>query len=236
MPLRLSTSMSEKNRHADRNEIDLIRALPTHLFDYSYLMWVLKLYRSPRDKIGRMLKKKQIIQLKRGLYTLSPEYGGDVDRRAMANLIYGPSYISLEYALSFWGLIPERVEEVTSMTNKRNKLFDTPFGSFSYKYINSLKFSQGVTLEDTGNAYYGTGNKHKISFFIATKEKAICDQIASVNEIKKEKDLTEYLANHLRIDPEALFDLDVALLKRIENAYKKIPVKIFTNWAAGISR
>ena len=56
----------------------------------------LKGYRSPRDKISRMIKKKEIIQVKKGLYVLSPEFGNQINLKILANLIYGPSYISLE--------------------------------------------------------------------------------------------------------------------------------------------
>jgi len=96
--------------------------LPQHPIDYSYLMDLLKSYQSPRDKISRMIMKKEIIPVKKGLYVLSPEFGKPIDLKVVANLIYGPSYISLEYALSYWGLIPEKVEEVTSITNKSSSL------------------------------------------------------------------------------------------------------------------
>ena len=72
--------MSNIIRHAGHNIKNIMGHLPLHPFDYGYLMWVLRSYRSPRDKVSRMLKSGQIIQLKRGLYVLSPEYGGMIDR------------------------------------------------------------------------------------------------------------------------------------------------------------
>ncbi|MCP5047130.1 MAG: hypothetical protein GY940_08150, partial [bacterium] len=144
--------------------------LPEHPFDYLYLIDLLKDYASPRDKISRMIKNKEIIQVKKGLYVRSPRFGTPINLKTLSNMIYGPSYISLEYALSYWGLIPERVFEITCMTNKRNKLFRTPVGVFSYKYLENSKFVPGIRW-----IYDETG-----SYLMASMEKAICDRIAII--------------------------------------------------------
>ncbi len=95
-----------------------------------------------------------------------------MDRKVLANLIYGPSYISLEYALQYWGLIPERVETVTSITGKRNKFFTTPLGNFSYRYLHKSKFIQGVLLvKSRFSGLPGEGGV-ETGFFIASAEKA----------------------------------------------------------------
>jgi hypothetical protein len=223
--------MSIKNRHAGRNDFDLIRALPAHPFDYTYLMWVLRSYRSPRDKVSRMLKCGDLLQIKRGLYILPPKFGGEIEPGVISNLIYGPSYVSLEYALSFWGLIPERVHEVTAMTNKRNKYFRTPLGAFSYKYINTAKFSPGVTLIKS-EAQFQLSGKQSIFFLIATKEKALCDKLATVREIRGEADVADYLKSDLRIDPEAIAGLNRQTLKKIGNTYNKKSVTALVDWVA----
>jgi hypothetical protein len=62
------TSMSNENRQTGQRDQYLLWKLPKYPFDYSYLMSLLKGYRSPRDKISRMIKKKEIIQIKKGLY------------------------------------------------------------------------------------------------------------------------------------------------------------------------
>jgi len=182
-------------------------------------MSLLKDYRSPRDKISRMIKTNEIIQVKKGLYTLSPEFGGPIDLRVLANLIYGPSYISLEYALSYWGLIPEKVEEITSMTNKRNKVFETPMGRFSYKYLENSKFSSGMEriTEETG------------SFLVASKEKAICDRVALVKDLDV-TDMREFLEADLRLDMDELPGLDIGLIREIERVYHKKSVTAFFKW------
>src|SRR5689334_21193947 len=84
-------------------------------FDYQILMDVLRAYDRPRDKIRAFLKKKSIVRIKKGLYIFGETLARNPpSREILANLIYGPSYISLDYALHYHGLIPERVESVTS--------------------------------------------------------------------------------------------------------------------------
>ena len=208
--------MSNINRQISQGRQYLLWRLPKHPFDYSYLMYLLKDYNSPRDKISRMIKKKEIIQVKKGLYTLSPEFGVPINLKVLANLVYGPSYISLEYALSYWGLIPEKVEEITSMTNKRNKVFVTPVGRFSYKYLENSKFSTGIERISNENG----------SFLIASKEKAVCDRLALEKDIEAD-DIDEFFGAELRLDMDELPGLDMELVREIARVYKKKSVTAF---------
>jgi len=219
------TGMSNVNGQISQSRQYLLWKLPKHPFDYSYLMYLLKDYNSPRDKISRMIRKKEIIQVKKGLYTLSPEFGAPVNLRVLANLVYGPSYISLEYALSYWGLIPEKVEEITCMTNKRNKVFETPVGRFSYKYLENSKFSAGVERISDENG----------SFLIASKEKAICDRVALVKGIDA-GDMDEFLEAELRLDMDELPGLDTELVREIARVYKKKSVTAFFKWLSMSTR
>jgi len=109
---------------------------PIEEVDYNYLKSVLSRYKNVRVKINDMLRKKELIRVKKGLYVLGEPYKKNhFYRETLSNLIYGPSYISLEYALSFYGMIPERTETITAITNKRNKIFSTPVGRFTYRFI-----------------------------------------------------------------------------------------------------
>jgi len=93
-------------------------------FDYQTLLVARRDYAHPRDKISDLLNKGIIIRVKKGLYVF-----GDGARQTpystevLANLIYGPSYISLDYALQHYALIPERVDGVTSLTTGRSRKF-----------------------------------------------------------------------------------------------------------------
>lgn len=211
--------MSNKVRHPGQNMQYLAWRLPKYPIDYSYLMNLLKGYNSPRDKISRMIKKKEIIQVKKGLYVQSPGFGNPINLKVLANLVYGPSYISLEYALSYWGLIPEKVEEITSMTNKRNKVFETPVGTFSYKYLHSSKFSVGIERisEETG------------AFLIASKEKAICDRLALMKDLNV-SEIPGFFEYDLRLDMDELPGFDIELVKEIAKVYKKKSVTSFFKW------
>lgn len=213
------TGMSDRIGHAGQKTPYLLWELPGIPFDYTYLMNRLRDYVSPRDKISRMIQKGEIIQIKRGLYVLSPQFGPPINRRILANLIYGPSYISLEYALSYWGLIPEKVEVVTSMTTRRNKVFETPVGIFSYHYLKNSKFSVGIDRIVEGKA----------SFFIASKEKALCDRLTLESKLTK-ADMADFLSLDLRVDMGEVKNMDIRLIQKIEKVYRKGSVTAFLKW------
>lgn len=198
----------------------LLFKLPKYPFDYWLLSDILRDYSYPRNKINSLLRKKIIIRIKKGLYLLSPEYGGQIDRFLVANLIYGPSYVSLDSALSFWGVIPEKVETVSSITNKRNKSFETPVGRYIYKYRNDHVFYKGIMLINNGEK----------SYMIASREKAICDSISTVNEIRDIEDMDIYFRENMRIDVQDLHDLDFELINNISNAYNLVSVSVFGKW------
>ena len=163
--------------------------------DYPFLLSTLSEYAYPRDKISSWLKSGDLIRVKKGLYVFGKHAAlYPYSKEVLANLIYGPSAISKIYALSYYGMIPERVSEMTSITNKRNKLFNTPVGLFSYQYLNNRKFSIGIQLMQSS-----TSN----SYLIASPEKALCDHIYLSDRrwaFQKLDDLENYLLQDLRID------------------------------------
>lgn len=190
-------------------------------FDYLTLLQFLSDYQSPRDKITRMIKEGEIVRVKKGLYVWGGEQGSaPYSKEVLANQIYGPSYISLEYALSYYGMIPERVEVVTSVTCRRNKEFTTPVGVFSYRYLSLNKYPVGVTqLSIDANR----------SILIATKEKALADKLffSAKNQIDSMKDLEQFLCEDLRIDKDEIAKLSKTKLKEICLAYHQSPVLDF---------
>jgi len=111
-------------------------------------------------------KQGLIIRLRKNLYILNENDRTVTPSRAfIGNQLYGPSYISLEYALSFYGLIPERVADVTSITTKKTQTFSNAFGTFRYQHMKQPCFSGFVVQRDENNFPY----------LIATREKAILD-------------------------------------------------------------
>ena len=120
--------------------------------------------------VQRALKSGEVIQLRRGLYHLSSSvFPVLVSTEMLANLIYGPSYVSLESALSYHGWIPEAVHNCTSVTSGRPRHFDTPHGRFSYVRIKQTPLMAGVLCEQA------TGG----TFLVATPLKALADIVAA---------------------------------------------------------
>ncbi len=96
--------------------------------DSATLTTALNGYKSPNDKISSMEKSGDLIRLKKGLFVVSPEISNqNISRELAANHLYGPSYVSLESALSFYGLIPEKVYAVRSVTTRLSKEFSNNY-------------------------------------------------------------------------------------------------------------
>lgn len=190
-------------------------------FDYQFLTQLLKDYASPRNKINLMLKNGEMLRVKKGLYVRSLE---NTDPFVLACLIYGPSYVSLESALSYWGIIPERVSGITCITNKRNKAYCTPAGRFTYRYLESSAFSKGVDLiaGKSGN------------FFMATPEKALCDRTGTVKKLSV-RDVSQFLSEDLRVELDGL-KLDPVRLRVIAKSYRSNSVQSFVKWYLGFHR
>ncbi len=192
--------------------------------DYTLLMSTLSGYRRPRDKITGLLRKGVLVRVKKGLYVFGPEFARrPYSRGILANLIYGPSCVSLQYALSRHGLIPEHAAAVTSVTPKRDKLFDTPAGRFTYRYLRPDRYAVGVTRESVDE---------QSSFLIATPEKALADLLllqARRIAPKTPGELRRYLIDDLRCDREALSGLDRGHLREIAAAYKNRKIDLLVS-------
>ncbi len=192
---------------------DIRNAVPNEEIDYTVLASFLAPYGNVRDKIGRFLRAGELIRIKKGLYVFGPSVAREpYSRETLANLIYGPSAISLEYALSRYGMIPERVDTVTSVTTSRNKLFTTPAGIFSYTHQHPSRYTEGaslVKLDDRRRA------------LMATREKALADQLTlsrKPRDVHDERALATFLSEDLRIDLGNLASFNLARLRRIEKA------------------
>lgn len=95
--------------------------------------------------VKRAIAGGQIIHIRRGLYCLTPKYQKKkLNLYALAEHIYGPSYVSLESALSWHGWIPEAVYTLTSASLGKTKEFKTPLGVFSYNRAPQKVFYTGV--------------------------------------------------------------------------------------------
>jgi len=88
--------------------------------------------KSIRQNLFNWQKNQRIIKLRKNLYITGNK---DVDLSLLANKIYEPSYVSMEYALSFYNLIPEAAFAITSVTTNKTKQFKNSLGNFPYRHI-----------------------------------------------------------------------------------------------------
>ncbi len=196
------------------DHFQLRKAIPSEEFDYTLLSSVLASYSSVGRKINELLHSGVIERVKKGLYVFGQEYArGPVVKETLANLIYGPSCISLEYALAFHGLIPERVETVTSVTPKRDKNFKTPLGNFTYRYLKPEKYPVGIDqvwIDDS----------HPV--LMASPEKALADYLVlkKVPHMKNEEEARQFLEDDLRIDPVKFSRFNPTALRKLNRHYR----------------
>ncbi len=183
--------------------------LLTSEFDYTFLLYALRDYKFPRNKIRTLLLSGEIIRVKKGLYVKSD---ATYSLSVMANMVYGPSYVSQHYALSFYGLIPERVHIITSMTLGRRKRFDTPLGVFTYEPLPERLFSLGVKRVELSPTQ---------PYQIAWPEKAILDIIWKRSDLDTAEKLEHYLLEDLRLDLDHKGLFSAGRMRKLEIAYKR---------------
>lgn len=192
----------------------------THIIDHATLSSILinNGYTGINDKINKLKKEGLIETLKRGLYLhKSPFAKTNISKEIIANTMLSPSYISFDYALYYYGLIPESVFDVTSATTKRSKLFKTDNSIFSFKHVKKELFSVGLVIESIKN-----GN-----FLIATKEKALCDKVYYTKDIQiaSKKSMISFLVDDLRIDVAELEDCDMSIFIKYFEISKSKKIK-----------
>jgi hypothetical protein len=167
------------------------------------LLGILRDYSRPYDKINDLVQQGYILQLRKGLYMTSAKVGATFPEPFLiANQLYGPSYVSIDSALSYWGFIPERVFETTSVTVRLSKSFSTEVGTFSFSHLPKSYYPlgiQSVALTETQRV------------LMASPEKSLCDKVittAGIN-LRSKKQAQSYLLDDLRIDEEKLGELNI---------------------------
>jgi hypothetical protein len=194
------------------NELEKFGNIP---IDNAVLLNLLGDYNFPRNKISAMEQRGDIIRLKKGLFVVSEKISRKaISRELVANHLYSPSYVSLETALAYYGLIPERVYSVRSICTKMHKNYDTPLGHFEFVKAPSIYFSIGIRQKIVNDEY---------AFLIASPEKALCDKIICTPNIRIQsvKAVREYLEADLRFEMLALRNFDIEIIKKCAEFGKK---------------
>ena len=158
------------------------------------------------NNLTRWVKKGLLTRLKRGYYSF-PEHKDEPGiLYYIANKIYTPSYVSLHTALSFYGLIPEAVIQITSVTSLKTVIYQNDFGEFTYKTVKKdLMFGYELKKQASGKAIK-----------LATPEKALLDLFYLFPFYNTIKDMIA-----LRFDDDYLHNnLDVEVMKLYYDRFK----------------
>lgn len=190
-------------------------------FSRHLMLEMLKDYKRPNDKISELVKSGELLSIKRGLYIPGPKTDLPVPAPFLiANHLWGPSYVSQEAALSYWGFIPERVYEITSATMKTTKKYTTPVGRFSYQHLPSPYYSFGIESIQLSP---------KQTALIASREKAVCDKVILTSGItlRSTRQTKDFLLEDLRMDENILRTLDTTVIRSwLNDAPKKSSLEI----------
>lgn len=175
-------------------------------------------YSNKNTKLAREVRDGKIIKIVNGLYETDSNTPGYL----LAGSIYGPSYISFEYALSYYGMIPERVTTITCATfaKKKKKKFNTPFGTFTYRDIPILAYPEEIILKEENN----------YSYQIASREKALCDKIYTLKPLKNYSNLEKMLFSDLRIDSENFNKLNIEKIEKLSNLYHSTNILLLAKY------
>lgn len=170
-------------------------------------------YADPAGKIRRLVSDGALTAVTKGIYETDASVSGYV----LAPVIYGPSYLSLNYALSYYGLIPERVDEYTSVTclKLKKKQFSNRWGTYSYRDIPAQAYPYGIELKEE-NGYV---------FSIAAPEKALCDKVYASPLVGSQREIYSMLTEDMRMEPADLKQLNIGAITELCEKYRSNNVR-----------
>jgi hypothetical protein len=193
-----------------------IRYYATQPITHNMVMEALAEYQRPNDKIHQMLNQGVLSAIRKGLYIAGPALMvNKPEPFLLANHIMGPSCVSLDSALAYHQLIPERVYQITSVTTKASRSFNTPEGLFSYTRLPLPYYSFGIQQVSL---------LAQQTVMMVMPEKALCDKIITTSGIifRSQKMAMAYLLENLRIDESSLQSFDTNIMRTwLPNAPKK---------------
>jgi predicted transcriptional regulator of viral defense system len=167
-----------------------------------------------RLQLDRWVKNKKVMRIHKGLYTVSEPYRKTKPEPFyIANNLKPASYVSLQSALAWYGMIPEYVPEVTSVTTGRPQVIETPIGRFSFRHI-KREFFWGYTQAELSPGQKG---------FVAQPEKALLDLVYLTPDGDKEEFIEE-----LRL--QSLEKIDKTVLREFVEKTKNNKLKKAVNY------
>ena len=179
-------------------------------------------YTDVKGKIRREVQSGRLVQVVKGLY----ETDARTDGKYLAGAIYGPSYLSFDYALSVHALIPETVYNTyTSATFRKGKTkrYENAFGTFLYRDVPAAVYPLGVEIKVEGG----------YSYQIASPEKALCDKLYSLSPVYSVKALKELLFDDLRIDEGVFYAMRKIDIFQLAPLYRATNLKLLAKLMGG---
>lgn len=164
----------------------------------------------PKGRISRDVYNGLLFPVCRGFY----ETNRNTDGVKLSQFIYGPSYLSFDYVLAHYSIIPEAVYKTytcATLGKKKKKEYKNIFGNYIYRDIPKEVFSYGVRVVENGN----------YSYQIALPEKALCDKLYTISPVSSLKQFKTLLFEDLRIDENELNKMDKNLIYKIAPIYHK---------------
>ncbi|MBL7696928.1 MAG: hypothetical protein JNK79_02175 [Chitinophagaceae bacterium] len=186
--------------------IDLVRQLEKleeQPIPHQVVLALLKDYSNPNEKIRQLINRQLLQPVRRGLYVAGPQLGNRrPEPMLLANHIAGPSYVTAETALSFHGLIPERVYMMVSATPGKSRSFDTKVGMFQYHQLRLPYYSFGILSVQL---------REKQFVMIASPVKAIFDRVIFTPYLRLRSTVQalHLLVDDWRMEEDMLRKLDV---------------------------
>ncbi len=213
--------------------MDLLQSVRSHSsqpLTRQLLTSLLKNQEYSSDKINELVSMGLLDNVRDGLYLPTKQLSPfRPEPFLFANHLFGPSYVSLDSALSYYGLIPERVFETTSATTKASMRFDTSAGAFSFTHLPLPYFSFGICQMEVA---------YRQNVLMALPEKALFDKVVSARGLRLTgiKTTIEYLIENLRIDKDDLIKLDTELMKTwLNDAPKRESLALIVKLIEGLS-
>ncbi len=161
-----------------------------------------------RRQLDRWVHAGKIIMLRRSVYTVAPLYARNVLHPFVAaNALCKASYVSLQSALAYYGMIPEYTPVTTSVTTRRPELLDTPIGHFLFRHV------QPTLLFGFHELEVSPGQRA----LLATPEKALLDLLY----LTPDSDAHGYL-RELRLHFSEVFDKQELKAMALRTGYKKV--------------
>ena len=201
-----------------------IRSFSSQPLTHQVLLSLLKGYKRPNEKVHDLVRQGILTPVRKGMYIAGPMLNTSrPESFLLANHILGPSYVSLDTALSHYGIIPEKVFETASMTTKASRAFNTPVGLFTYIRLPLPYYAFGISRVRFPEDQYA---------LVASPEKALTDKIVSTAGliIRSRKAAREWLLENWRMNEDSIKNMDTQMMAEwLKDAPKRSSLAIVIN-------